>query len=95
MMNEPLGKVHSGSLLWVTYCIFMPMHFMGIVGEPRRYANYTAISYLQSLRPLTMFRNLRRVCDGYRAAAVSLQFVLEPQEWCGGGKESLEREPLF
>ena len=36
-MNESLGKLH----FWVTfigvYCIFVPMHTMGIAGMPRRY----------------------------------------------------------
>jgi cytochrome c oxidase subunit I len=55
MMNETLGKIHFWFTLVGAYCIFMPMHFLGLVGGIRRYADYTAISYLQSMRPLTMF----------------------------------------
>ena len=37
MLNEPLGKFH----FWVTfvglYCIYYPMHYLGILGVPRRY----------------------------------------------------------
>jgi cytochrome c oxidase subunit 1 len=55
MMNEPLGKAH----FWLTfiglYCIFMPMHFIGIVGEPRRYAEFSALDYAASLLLLHRF----------------------------------------
>jgi cytochrome c oxidase subunit 1 len=55
MMNPTLGKIHFWFTFVGAYCIFMPMHFLGLVGGIRRYADYSAISYLQPLRPLTMF----------------------------------------
>jgi cytochrome c oxidase subunit 1 len=55
MMNPTLGKIHFWFTFVGAYCIFMPMHFLGLSGGIRRYADYTAISYLQPLRPLTMF----------------------------------------
>jgi cytochrome c oxidase subunit 1 len=55
MMNPTLGKIHFWFTFVGAYCIFMPMHFLGLVGGIRRYADYTAIAYLQPLRPLTMF----------------------------------------
>ena len=55
MMNETLGKWH----FWITfvgvYCIFMPMHFIGIAGGIRRYADATGPAYLASLQPLHVF----------------------------------------
>jgi cytochrome c oxidase subunit 1 len=55
MMNETLGKVH----FWITfigaYCIFMPMHFVGIAGGIRRYADATGAPYLGVLQPVHMF----------------------------------------
>ena len=37
MLNETLGKFH----FWVTflgaYAIFFPMHYLGLMGVPRRY----------------------------------------------------------
>jgi cytochrome c oxidase subunit 1 len=55
MMSEGLGKLH----FWVTfagaYCIFMPMHFLGIAGGIRRYADYTGVQYLAALQPLHKF----------------------------------------
>jgi cytochrome c oxidase subunit 1 len=41
MLNETLGKIH----FWVTflgaYAIFLPMHYLGILGVPRRYYAYS------------------------------------------------------
>jgi cytochrome c oxidase subunit I len=58
MLNEKLGKIHFWFTFVGAYCIFMPMHFLGLAGGIRRYADYTAISYLQPLRPLTMFMSI-------------------------------------
>ncbi|MDQ2977374.1 MAG: cbb3-type cytochrome c oxidase subunit I, partial [Acidobacteriota bacterium] len=55
IMNETLGKIH----FWITfvgvYCIFVPMHTMGMVGMPRRYAQFTEYTFLASLHPLVVF----------------------------------------
>jgi cytochrome c oxidase subunit 1 len=55
LMNETLGKIH----FWITfvgvYCIFVPMHTMGMVGMPRRYAQFTEYQFLVSLHPLVVF----------------------------------------
>jgi cytochrome c oxidase subunit I len=51
LMNEGIGKVH----FWITfigvYCIFMPMHFLGLAGHPRRYAELTGVQYLGGAQP--------------------------------------------
>ena len=55
MMNEGLSKLH----FWITfigvYCVFMPMHYMGIVGQPRRYADGSAVEFLAQLQPMHQF----------------------------------------
>jgi cytochrome c oxidase subunit I len=55
MMSEPLGKLH----FWITfagaYCIFMPMHFIGIAGAIRRYADATGVQYLAQFQPVHKF----------------------------------------
>lgn len=55
MMNEKLGKLH----FWITfpgvYAIFMPMHFIGFVGVPRRYPDFTAFKFLEPLQPVQLF----------------------------------------
>ena len=46
MMNEPLSKIH----FWITfvgvYAIFGPMHYLGMLPHPRRYAEITSVDYL-------------------------------------------------
>ncbi len=60
-MNERLGKLH----FWVTfigvYCIFVPMHTMGIVGMPRRFSQFTEYEYLQTLHPLVMLVSIAAI----------------------------------
>ncbi len=46
MMNETWGRVHFFITLIGTYAIFMPMHYLGIAGRPRRYSQYTEVAYL-------------------------------------------------
>src|SRR5206468_674378 len=36
------------------YSIFIPMHFLGMAGAPRRYAQFTEFAYLAKLQPLTI-----------------------------------------
>jgi cytochrome c oxidase subunit I len=58
LMSEPLGKLH----FWITfagaYCIFMPMHFIGIAGAIRRYADYTGVQYLAQFQPVHKFMTI-------------------------------------
>jgi cytochrome c oxidase subunit 1 len=60
-MSERLGKIH----FWVTfigvYCIFVPMHTMGISGMPRRFAQFTEYEYLKSLHPLVVFVSIAAI----------------------------------
>ena len=55
MMNERLGQIH----FWITfigvYCIFVPMHVMGLVGMPRRFSQFTEYEFLRELDPLVAF----------------------------------------
>src|SRR5690606_34888912 len=40
--NEKLGKLHFWMSLISFNITFFPMHFMGLAGMPRRYADYAA-----------------------------------------------------
>ena len=55
MMNETWGRVHFFLTLAGTYAIFMPMHYLGMAGQPRRYSQFTELAYLQHLIPLNKF----------------------------------------
>jgi len=39
-MNETLGKLHFWGTFIGVYMIFMPMHFIGLSGHPRRYSGF-------------------------------------------------------
>jgi len=60
-MNETIGKFH----FWVTfigvYCIFVPMHVMGLVGMPRRYSQFTEYEFLHGLHPLVLFVSISAI----------------------------------
>src|SRR6476620_2450886 len=60
-MNETIGKFH----FWVTfvgvYCIFVPMHVMGLVGMPRRYSQFTEYGFLDKLHPLVLFVSISAI----------------------------------
>ena len=58
MMNEPLAKLHFWLTFVGVYCIFMPMHFVGVVGGIRRYADSTGAAYLAALQPLHLFMTI-------------------------------------
>jgi cytochrome c oxidase subunit I len=55
MMSESLGKFH----FWITflgvYAIFVPFHAMGMVGMPRRYAQFGEYEFLKNTHSLVQF----------------------------------------
>jgi cytochrome c oxidase subunit 1 len=55
MMSESLGRIHFWITLVGTYAIFMPMHYLGLAGQPRRYSQLTELHYLHALIPLQTF----------------------------------------
>ena len=55
MMSERLGKLHFWLTLAGVYATFMPMHFIGISGGLRRYAQFTEFTFLKQLQPLQTF----------------------------------------
>ena len=55
MMNETLGRIHFWFTFVGVYAIFMPMHFLGMVGHPRRYSETTGVDFLAPLEPVHLF----------------------------------------
>jgi cytochrome c oxidase subunit I len=55
MMNERLGQVHFFITLIGTYAIFMPMHYLGMAGQTRRYSQFTELVYQTKLIPIQTF----------------------------------------
>ncbi|MEW5975272.1 MAG: cbb3-type cytochrome c oxidase subunit I [Acidobacteriota bacterium] len=51
MMNETLGKLHFWLTFVGVYAIFLPMHNLGLMGHPRRYAQSTDFQFLAGAQP--------------------------------------------
>jgi cytochrome c oxidase subunit 1 len=69
MMNERLGQIHCILTLLGTYAIFMPMHYLGMAAQPRRYSQFTELQYLQKLLPMNEFITYAAVIT------VAVQFI--------------------
>jgi cytochrome c oxidase subunit 1 len=72
MMNETLGKIHFYITFIGVYCIFTPMHFLGIAGNPRRYSEFTNVEYLAKLMPVHSFMSIA----AYVTAAAQIIFLV-------------------
>jgi cytochrome c oxidase subunit 1 len=55
MMNETLGKIHFYLTFIGVYAIFTPMHLLGLIGNPRRYADFTNYEFMKDGMSLHMF----------------------------------------
>jgi cytochrome c oxidase subunit 1 len=61
MMSEPLGKLH----FWITfigvYAIFVPMHYIGLTAQLRRYSSPESSEFLQKLLPVHNFMTIAAI----------------------------------
>ena len=71
MLHEKLGKWHFYLTFVGVYCIFMPMHFAGIAGNPRRYSDFSNVGYLLRVMPLHKFMTHA----AYTVAAAQILFL--------------------
>ncbi|HXA08068.1 MAG TPA: cbb3-type cytochrome c oxidase subunit I [Bryobacteraceae bacterium] len=72
MMNETMGKIHFYLTFLGVYAIFTPMHFLGIAGNPRRYADFTNFEFMNNLMPIHKFMTHAAIFT----ATVQLIFVI-------------------
>jgi cytochrome c oxidase subunit 1 len=63
MMSEKLGKLHFTLTLIGVYCIFMPMHYLGLAGNVRRYSTFTD-DYMKGSLPLHRFITVAALFTG-------------------------------
>ncbi len=62
-MNEGLGKVHFWITFIGTYCIFMPFHYLGLVGNIRRYQSFVD-DFMAPYIPLHKFITIAALITG-------------------------------
>jgi cytochrome c oxidase subunit I len=70
MMNETLAKWHFWLTFIGVYCIFMPMHYIGLAGNVRRYAVFSD-DYMIPMIPVHRFITIAALATG----AVQLIFL--------------------
>jgi cytochrome c oxidase subunit 1 len=70
MMNEGLGKLHFWITFVGTYCIFMPFHYLGLVGNVRRYSSFVN-DFMLPLMPMHKFITISALVTG----AAQLMFL--------------------
>ena len=63
-MNETLGKLH----FWITfvgaYCIFMPFHYLGLIGNVRRYQSFLDDDFMAPYISLHQFITISALVTG-------------------------------
>jgi cytochrome c oxidase subunit 1 len=70
-LNERLGKLHFYLTFVLAYATFLPMHFAGFAGNPRRYADFTTFDFLLPVMPLQKWITH----SAFTLAAVQLLFI--------------------
>lgn len=64
MMNESLGHIHFWLTIVSAYCVFFPMHFMGLAGVPRRYYANTAYDQFNVFVDMNQFITFAAILGG-------------------------------
>ena len=67
MMNETLGKWHFALTFLGVYATFMPMHWLGLAGNVRRYSSFPS-DYMHGSLPLHRFITFSALFLGARPA---------------------------
>ncbi len=74
-MNDALGKVHFWLSLVGSYCVFLPMHNLGIGGMMRHLYDPTQYQFLQHLQPLNAFISIAAFALGAAQLLFLFNFV--------------------
>ncbi|KAA9325971.1 cytochrome c oxidase subunit I [Adhaeribacter soli] len=61
MMDEKLGYIHFWLTFIGVYLVFLPMHYVGIAGFPRRYYAFTAFDAFSQFGDLNMYISLAAI----------------------------------
>ncbi|MGH6761084.1 MAG: cytochrome c oxidase subunit I [Phyllobacterium sp.] len=75
MLNGPMGHIHFWVTFLGTYAIFFPMHYLGLMGIPRRYSEMGETAFVpESVHSLNIFITVMALIVG--AAQVVFLFNL-------------------
>ncbi|MFN6943385.1 MAG: cbb3-type cytochrome c oxidase subunit I [Cytophagaceae bacterium] len=55
MLDEKLGYIHFWLTFIGVYCVFFPLHYIGIAGFPRRYYAFTSFEFTNKFVDLNLF----------------------------------------
>ncbi len=61
MLNNTQGQIHFWLTFAGVYLVFMPMHYVGIAGFPRRYYQFTGFDFTKSFTDLNMFISIAAI----------------------------------
>ncbi len=87
LMSERLGKWHFWLTLFFAYNTFLPMHFIGLAGEPRHYAQLTGIPNVPAANLLagTLPLNRHITASAILLAATQILFLVNlARSWFRG-----------
>ncbi len=91
MWNERLGKIHFWLTFLGTYAIYLPMHYLGILGVPRRYYALGNTEFLpQSVHTINAAITIAALIVAALGRDLPLQHDREPVERREGAAQSLE-----
>ncbi len=76
-LSETIGRIHFYVTFLGVYGIFIPMHYAGLAGNPRRYADFAQYDFLKDLTVLHKFITH----TAFTTAAVQLLFLFS-LFWC-------------
>jgi cytochrome c oxidase subunit 1 len=89
LMNESLGKLHFWLTFIGAYCVFFPMHIIGIGGQMRRIYDPTQYAFLVPQQPVNVFISV----SAFVLGAAQLIFIFNFFSSIMFGKRVLERNP--
>src|SRR5438132_988467 len=88
-MNETLGKIHFWLSFIGVYCVFFPMHIIGIGGQMRRIYDPTQYAFLVPQQPVNVFISLAAFVLGSAQLVFLANFFVS----IFAGKRVMERNP--
>jgi cytochrome c oxidase subunit 1 len=88
-MNETVGKIHFWASFVGVYCVFFPMHVLGIGGQMRRIYDPLNYTFLQPQQVLNVFISI----SAFVLAAAQILFLVNFFVSIWAGKRVTENNP--